>query len=434
MAGKILVALLSLIVVHLSSSYKWYDQHHVIRAYPTNKEQVQSLHALMQKSHEIQVDFWKRPSAIGKPVDIMFHKSKLPMITSFLAADRIPWKITVENVRNLIENSKAEFERRTVFKRGSTPFTIDQYHNTQEINDWIDSLATTYPSIASTFSIGKSHEGRDMRMIKIGAAGTNKKGFWIDSTIHAREWITSGTINYIINELVTKYDSNPTYKNLVDNIDFYILPIFNPDGYEYTISDDRDWRKTRSGPYKSALRSCYGVDGNRNWDNHWGGDGSSTDPCSDTYGGPSAMSEIEVQNAANWMLANQNSLNGYVTLHSYSDLFMYPYSYAQKTYPPNVDQLISIADKATAALKAVNGTTYTVGSPSDILYNAAGNSMDWARDQAGVLIPFALELRPGDGDTVNDQVYGFNLPASYIIPVGTETWAALQVVAQSLLG
>jgi len=350
-----------------------------------------------------------------------------------LAADRIPWKITVENVRNLIENSKAEFERRTVFKRGSTPFTIDQYHNTQEINDWIDSLATTYPSIVSTFSIGKSHEGRDMRVIKIGAAGTKKKGFWIDSTIHAREWITSGTINYIINELVTKYDSNPTYKNLVNNIDFYILPIFNPDGYEYTISDDRDWRKTRSGPYKSVLRSCYGVDANRNWDNHWGGDGSSTDPCSDTYGGPKAMSEIEVQNAANWMVANQNSLNGYVTLHSYSDLFMYPYSYAQKTYPPNVDQLISIADKATAALKAVNGTTYTIGSPSDILYNAAGNSMDWARDQAGVLIPFALELRPGDGDTVNDQAYGFNLPASYIIPVGTETWAALQVVAQSLL-
>lgn len=82
-------------------------------------------------------------------------------------------------------------------------------------------MATTYPSIASTFSIGKSHEGRDMRVIKvkikqsklrliqecpiriqIGAAGTNKKGFWIDATIHAREWITSGTINYIINEVI----------------------------------------------------------------------------------------------------------------------------------------------------------------------------------------------------------------------------------------
>lgn len=59
--------------------------------------------------------------------------------------------------------------------------------------------------------------------------------------------------------------------------------------------------------------------------------------------------------------------------------------------------------------------------------------MDWVVDQGNVPISFALELRPGDGDTVNDQKYGFNLPPSYIIPVGTETWAALQVVAQSLL-
>lgn len=59
--------------------------------------------------------------------------------------------------------------------------------------------------------------------------------------------------------------------------------------------------------------------------------------------------------------------------------------------------------------------------------------MDWVVDSAHVAISFALELRPGDGDTVDDQRYGFDLPASYIIPVGTETWAGLQVVAQSLL-
>jgi len=361
----------------------------------------------------------------------MFHHSKLTMLSMHLAHDKINWKITIENVRDNIERSKAEFERRTVFKKGATPFAINQYHDTQEINDWIDSLATTYPSIASTFSLGKSHEGRDMRVIKIGAAGTNKKKYWIDACIHAREWITSGTINYIINELTTKYSTNSTYKTLVDSIDFYMLPIHNPDGYEYTISDDRNWRKTRSGPYKGTVKSCYGVDANRNWDNHWGGDGADPDPCSDTYDGPKAMSEIEVQNVANWHLANK--MDGYVTLHSNGDMFMYPYSYAPKTYPPNVNQLISIADKSVAAIKAINGTVYTVGSPSDILYDAAGNSMDWMVDSAHIPYTFALELRPGDGDTVNDQRYGFDLPPSYIIPVGTETWAGLQVVAQSLL-
>lgn len=63
------------------------------------------------------------------------------------------------------------------------------------------------------------------------------------------------------------------------------------------------------------------------------------------------MSEVEVQNVANWMLANPNVLTGYTTLHSYSDYFMYPYSYAQKTYPPNVDTLVI---NFQVSLKGVN--------------------------------------------------------------------------------
>lgn len=430
MARKVLIAIL-FAVIQLAVSYKWYDQYHVIRAIPKTEKQLATLRLLNRRSHALELDFWREPTRLDKPVDIMFHHSKLETLTSQLAASKISWKVTIENVRDNIERSKAEFESRTIFKKGTTPFTIDQYHNSQEINDWIDSLATTYPSIASTFSIGKSHEGRDMRVIKIGAAGKNKKGFWIDATIHAREWITSGSINYIINELTTKYSTNPTYKSLVDQIDFYILPIVNPDGYEYTISDNRNWRKTRSGPY--GILGCYGVDANRNWDNHWGGDGAGSNACSDTYDGPKVFSEIEVQNVANWMTANQKLLNGYVTLHSNGDYWMYPYSYAPKTYPPNVAQLKTISNDACAAIKKVNGTVYTIGSPSDVLYDASGNSMDWVVDSAHVPISFALELRPGAGDTVDDQRYGFDLPASYIIPVGTETWAGLQVVAQNLL-
>jgi len=145
------------------------------------------------------------------------------------------------------------------------------------------------------------------------------------------------------------------------------------------------------------------------------------------------MSEIEVQNVANWLTTNQKLIDGYTTLHSNGDMFMYPFSYAAKTYPPNVDQLKTIANNACAAIKKVNGTVYTIGSPPDILYDAAGNSMDWVVDTAHVAIAFALELRPGDGDSVNDAHYGFDLPASYIVQVGTETWEGLQVVAQSLL-
>ena len=70
-------------------------------------------------------------------------------------------------------------------------------------------------------------------------------------------------------------NANSTYAQLLTSIDFYIVPMFNPDGYEYTQTNDRLWRKTRSGPHcKQGLfgkKCCMGVDPNRNWDFHWNG-------------------------------------------------------------------------------------------------------------------------------------------------------------------
>ena len=34
-------------------------------------------------------------------------------------------------------------------------------------------------------------------------------------------------------------------QELVDGLDWYIVPVVNPDGYAYSWSDDRLWRKTR---------------------------------------------------------------------------------------------------------------------------------------------------------------------------------------------
>ncbi len=81
--------------------------------------------------------------------------------------------------------------------------------------------------------------------------------------IHAREWIAPAMATYLMNELL-KGDG----KDFLDHLNFHILPSANPDGYEYTRNSDRMWRKTRS---VNLLSDCYGVDGNRNWDIHFGG-------------------------------------------------------------------------------------------------------------------------------------------------------------------
>ena len=65
-------------------------------------------------------------------------------------------------------------------------------------------------------------------------------------------------------------------------VDWYIAPLLNPDGYEYSHTSDRMWRKNRSPP--PAGSRCYGVDLNRNWDViGFGAGATSSNPCSETY-------------------------------------------------------------------------------------------------------------------------------------------------------
>jgi murein tripeptide amidase MpaA len=67
---------------------------------------------------------------------------------------------------------------------------------------------------------------------------------WVDGGIHAREWITPAVVTFMIRQLVEA--RNPEESDLLEKLDWYFLPLVNPDGYEYTRSTDRLWRKTRS--------------------------------------------------------------------------------------------------------------------------------------------------------------------------------------------
>lgn len=56
--------------------------------------------------------------------------------------------------------------------------------------------------------------------------------------------------------------------------------------------------------------------------------GASSNPCSDTFCGFSPESEIEVKNVANFIRRNKAVIKAYLTVHSYSQLLLFPYSYS----------------------------------------------------------------------------------------------------------
>jgi len=412
-----------------------HDNYKVVRVVPQTEEAVELLQSMHINGDMLGIRFWKKPSKVGRFADLMFPASVARFVYSKLSAAGLEPKVIHDNLQKVIDAEAEQIARQTPFRAGDDlkSFDIANYHSHDEINEFLVTMAQKFPDIASVFSIGQSHEGRDMKVIKIGVSGNGKSSYWIDGGIHAREWITVTTATWIINNLITQYENgdSDTVK-MLKSIDFYILPVLNPDGYEYTRNTDRMWRKTRSGPYcKHSIfgkKCCYGVDPNRNFDDHWDTTGVSNDPCSDEFAGQKAFSEIEIVNMKNWILANKNTLDAYINLHSYSEDWLLLYAYAKGAYPPDIRDQKSMATQGARALQAVHGTSYTIGSPPDILYPASGGTYDWVRDAAGTKWAYALELRPGP-----NSYNGFVLPPSEIVPTAEETWAGLKTIAVQMM-
>ena len=72
-------------------------------------------------------------------------------------------------------------------------FAYDKYHTIEDIHAWIDKMVQTYPTLASTFTVGKSYEKRDLKGLKIssskmatkrdGTVVSMKKAVWWDGGI-----------------------------------------------------------------------------------------------------------------------------------------------------------------------------------------------------------------------------------------------------------
>lgn len=284
----------------------------------------------------------------------------------------LDFRVEIRNYEDHIERQLAGFIRPSTLTPPVGQGGMGGHYTLAEIVAHIDKFHRDHPKLCSKkVSIGKSHEGREIWMVKISDnvnTDENEPEVLYDSLHHAREPLSVTAHLQFMDWLLDNYATDPVATRIVDTRELYFVPCLNPDGYEY----NRRIRPGGGGMWRKNRRNnggSFGVDLNRNWPTGWSAPfgGNSRNPTSDTYRGPSALSEPEALALDNFIKSRKFVLG--CSSHTYTDILIRPWGY-QRGDPTNVAEYRVIDAAATKS----NGVR--VGAASTLLYIAAGTAMD----------------------------------------------------------
>ncbi|RVE71339.1 hypothetical protein OJAV_G00050730 [Oryzias javanicus] len=407
----------SLLFVAVLSKETFVGQQ-VLRIVPKDEVQQSQLRNL-EEMMESELDFWRGVTRMFTPVDVRVPSHALQFVKDFLGSHNIEYSVIIRDLQALLDEEQEEMDAAALSgsPRNTDSFDYANYHSISELYSFQDMLVAENPNLVSKLVIGQSYEGRPLNVLKFSTGGSNRPAIWIDTGIHSREWVTQASGTWFAKKIVKDYGTDPALTAILNNMDIFLETVTNPDGYAYTHSSNRMWRKTRK---PNPGSSCVGVDPNRNWDAGFGEPGASSSPCSETYRGPSPNSESEVKAIVDFVVAHKN-IKAFISIHSYSQMLLYPYGYTS-TPAKDEAELHSLAQKAITDLASLYGTRYRYGSIIDTIYQASGSTVDWTYEQ-GIKYSYTFELR----DT---GYHGFLLPAKQIVPTAEETWLALMAIME----
>lgn len=339
------------------------------------------------------------------------------------------WRVEIDLIQQLaIANVASEWER-----------AYDSYRTVNELYDDLGTINSNAPSLTEIVEFGQSHcqaqggcqtpggdslAGYPLLALRITnedvpgssvISGNNitrgtKPVFFLMANIHAREITTPELAMRFITYLIDGYGVDADATWLVDHREIWVVPTTNPDGHHLVelglkdkyggnpfyqrknANNDADQNGEADCPvWPPSSYDQYGIDLNRNHSFGWGPPASSDQPCDLTYRGPSEASEIETlaiealvralipdQRAADLNAAAPRDTTGLlITLHSFSNLVLWPWGNSEML-APNSDDLKAIGDK----LATYNN--YTSCQPALCLYLTNGSTDDWAYGELGI--------------------------------------------------
>uniref|UniRef100_A0A914HRG4 Peptidase M14 carboxypeptidase A domain-containing protein n=1 Tax=Globodera rostochiensis TaxID=31243 RepID=A0A914HRG4_GLORO len=455
------------------------DMAHFARWLEAMEEKLNELPAYSKSNqHDSQpplLDIWTLPSPLHRNADLLVAPNIDKAFISALRQKRRKASLVVELISEDIQKD-IDSERNKIIRRkrlwrrrrrstevGGSSSAIKElnaldlhtYNSYPKMEQYLKKVVKENPKVAELVNLTKTFEGRDLLGVRIGRRDGDdeedgRQLVYIDAGVHAREWIAPAAALYLIDKLISLWNqqllqdddypispedsdspspsssssSSSISVSILGQFEFVIVPCANPDGYAFSMSRDRLWRKTRSRN-ETMHKWCVGADANRNWGYRWAETGSPRSPCSNIFPGRAPFSEPEVLAVKDFLSRELGRLVAYISLHSYGQLVLSPWGFSTAK-PSNHKEQQKLATLIIDAIRETTGTEYTFGSIADLLYPASGTSIDYWQYR-GVPYIYGVELRPED---VESEIHGFAIPPEQIEPSGREVFTMVKRIVE----
>uniref|UniRef100_A0A182YQ50 Peptidase M14 domain-containing protein n=1 Tax=Anopheles stephensi TaxID=30069 RepID=A0A182YQ50_ANOST len=456
-----------------------YSNYQLWRIFVHTEEQLQRLEDYRQSPQGVRLHWWSNPSLV-RPADVLVPPGvKGDSLREFLDEEGLRYEPTIRDVGQAIAYENPRLTRREQMQmelRNGHPLTWYRYHRYGDIVKFMHYLQRRFPQRVQLLHIGRSYEGRPVTVVRVSFATHRPKrsrkpakkrpAIFVEAGARGNQWIGPAVATWLLNRLVdvpeTLQGANSTPSSetvdlkTVQSYDWFILPVLNPDGYEYSHRHDRMWSKNRSnqtqqtpsGVGQALLSSainwwnahkpqlteetdseeiCHGVDLNRNWAYRLQ---QATDPiyrtpCSNSYAGSEPFSEPESRAVRDFLLTKRRNLRLYLSLQAYGQVLSYPelenVSGTRDSERYGLETFGDVHEMASVGLDAMRTEA------GEFLYSLEpeagpqtyGTATCYARHGAGIRYSYTLRL-PDKG------THGLLLPPSSIVPIGRDVFELLK--------
>ncbi|KRZ10270.1 Carboxypeptidase A6 [Trichinella zimbabwensis] len=366
-----------------------YENYQLLQIQLLSQDDVNVLQKIVDVEN-LEMDFWTPLTDFDnydKPIIAFVPPTSANLLIENLEKSKISYSNITDVFRkhfnNHVQMLKDKKHKMKTSKLLST-FTLNEYHTLAEVR----SLSRKHPQIVKLINIGYSSEGRPLLAVK----------------------------------LAENYENTKEIQSILDKYSFYILPVVNPDGYDYSWKSERFWRKSRSKHNCTFWSCCVGVDLDRNFKISIDLQGH---PCRPDYPGPFPFSESETRAVSKFLSENQQHILLAISLHSFGKLLTVPYSFKSDEVENSNFQTYTARHFLQAT--AFKNKFYTFTQAYNNYKFSIGQEMDWIRLFTNISLAYSIKLPP----TPNEP-YGFLLPENYIVPVSIQAFEGILNMVKSL--